>query len=470
MESDLGFKAFSQAIKTDPIGLLFAQWRRDYFVGQLMKVPGVARIIQSGSLARGTQIGPVHDVDLIVVFDPDVHPGFAIKGTSTEAQASAQAAIAYLEAELIEQLHPGRESDGGGLLKETEQRRHVVNYNDNWLGPFKGFIPSAPPVDVMPAVQEGTHLLIPERGTGWIEADPEWLIRAVEERQRQWKYFTKVVGMVKAWAKLNDLEMKNLAIEVMVLQHCPRPRLFQTLSVGEAVAQFFEAAAQAGVTSLTDPTGWCKGEIDPNLNFRKLGSALDAAAGLAREAMEAEHAWKNRRYAEAEVTHPDVFWRQLFGKKYPRTRERFLRPARTEPWFGRFTTEPVVSANVSPPNRRNNPKPKGPAGGGGPRDPDDRDPNGQHGRRPNGLGGGSPQKPRSRTPGGPDATAAKSSDGDARDPRRSARQHRGGPQRSSATRSPRRRSEAASGQPIANYWDRVFGPAVATVPVPLTFG
>ena len=439
MESDLGFEAFSRAIATDPIGLLFAQWRRDYFVSKLMEVPGVVRVIQSGSLTRGTQIGPVHDVDLIVVIDRDVHPEFGTKGSSTEAKESAQAAITYLEAKLIEQLHPGRESTGG-LLKETEQRRHVVKYNDDWLGPFKEFIPSAPPVDVMPALEEGSYLLIPERGTGWIDADPEWLIRAVEERQRQWKYFTKVVGMVKAWAKLNDLEMKNLAVEVMVLQYCPRPRLFQTLPVGEAVAQFFEAAARKGITSLTDPAGRCKGEIDPNLNFKKLRSALGLAADTARNAMNAEHAWKNRRYAKTEVTNPDVFWRELFGAKYPRTHERFFRPAVSEPWFGRFAAEPVrpVKTHTQRPTDKPEPKgpddlgPKAPPDGRGPKNPDDRDPTGPNGRGPNGPGGGSPQKPDSR--------------------------------------GSRRRPEAASAEPVANYWTRVFGPASAAASVPLTFG
>ncbi len=56
-----------------------------------------------------------------------------------------------------------------GLLKETEQRTHVVTCDGDWAGPFEEIIPVAPPVDVLPAVREGSHLLIPERGTGWIE-------------------------------------------------------------------------------------------------------------------------------------------------------------------------------------------------------------------------------------------------------------------------------------------------------------
>jgi hypothetical protein len=352
MESDDGFRSFSRAIESDPIGVLLAKWRQDVFIRKLKKLPDVVDVIPSGSLTRGTQIGTIHDVDLIVVFDPAQHPDYGIKGESGQAAESAQAAITHLENGLLEQLHPWRGA-AGGLLKETEQRRHVVKYGGDWAGPFREIIPSAPPVDVMPAVRAGSHLLVPERGTGWIDVDPEQLIRRVEQRQREWKYFKEVVGMVKAWARLNHLQMKNLAIEVMVLQYCPRPGFFETLSVGDAVARFFEAAAKARITTLKDPAGRC-GEIDPRMNFGKLRSALDDAAVLSRLAMDAERAWK-RPYAVGEVTHPDEFWRVLFGKKYPRTKERFWRAPETEPWF-----EPLHPDNP----RRNRPD------GGGPDGPD----------------------------------------------------------------------------------------------------
>ena len=80
--------------------------------------------------------------------------------------------MTHLESKLLEQLHPWRGAEAG-LLKETEQRTHVVTYHGDSAGPFTEIIPSAPPVDVMPAVREGSHLLIPERGTGWIDVDPE---------------------------------------------------------------------------------------------------------------------------------------------------------------------------------------------------------------------------------------------------------------------------------------------------------
>jgi hypothetical protein len=439
MESDDGFRSFSRAIETDPIGMLLAKWRRDVFIRKLKQLPDVVDVIPSGSLTRGTQIGPVHDVDLIIVFDKAKHPDYGIKGTTKEAKESAQAAITHLEGRLLEQLHPWRGA-AGGLLKETEQRSHVVKYKGDWAGPFKEFIPSAPPVDVMPAVREGSHLLIPERGTGWIDIDPERLIRQVAQRQREWKYFTAVIGMVKAWARLNHLKMKNLAIEVMVLKYCPRPGLFETLSVGDAVARFFEAASKATITRLLDPSGRC-GEIQPGMNYWKLRSALSDAADLSRQAMDAERAWKNRHYAVGEVIHPDVFWRKLFGRKFPRTRKRFWRAPETEPWFEMYAAEPVAPAEAGRPHHPGK-RPPTPPDGGGPTPPD----------------GGGPTPPGGGAPTGPDR--------DPDQPRPRPHRPSDRPPRPSSPHGPRRRPEPA----VASYWTNVFGPAAATASVPLTFG
>lgn len=444
MESDDGFEFFNRAIRTDPLHVMLAKWRQEVFTRKLRKLPDVVEVIASGSLARGTQIGPVHDIDLIVVFDRSVHPDYGIKDRSDDATESAQAAVTHLEDGLLEQLHPWRGATGG-LLKETEQRTHVVKYRGDWVGPFKD-IPYVPPVDVLPAVREGSHLLIPERGTGWIETDPERLMRRVEERKREWNYFAEVSGMVKEWARLNHLKIRNLAIDVMVLTYCPRPRLFETLSCGEGVAQFFEAAfdpkkAKKGLgelKQLESLKSLCK-EIDPDINFDKLKSELEKAARLARRAMDAENEWKHRQHIVGEVIHPDEFWRELFGKKYPRTRKRYWRAPETEPWFGEYTGERRTTGERGESNGPGNPRPRSPAGGGGPgrqnRDPDDPRPG------PSGPRGG-PRRPSDRPPSpqGP--------------------RHR-------TERTSTKRTSAETG---ANLWTGIFGSSAATPSVPLTFG
>ncbi len=441
MESDDGFRSFSKAIESDLFGVFLAKRRRDDFIAKLKELPDVDEVIESGSLARGTQIGPVHDVDLIVVFKSPAHPDY---GRNRE---SAQAAMTHLENELGEKLHPwlGRRE---GVLKETEQRRHVVTCYADWTVALADIMPLAPPVDVMPAVREGSHLRVPERGTGWIDVDPEKLMRQVEQRQREWKYFKEVVGMVKAWAEHNHLGMRNLAIEVMVLKYCPRPGWFETLSCGEAVARFFEAAAKDQITSLKDPAGRC-GEIDPHMNYMKLRTALNRAAGLARQAMDAEHAWKHRSHATEDITHPDEFWHKLFGRKYPRARQRFWRAPATEPWAGKYAVKSATTVRLDATDLPGDkPRPHGP-GGGRPKGPD-HNPDDPH-LRPYGPGG-EPRPP--RWPRRPfDGPPSRPGGGDAR-PRPS----------------PSERLTTESAEPGANLWTGILGPAIAPVSVPLTFG
>jgi hypothetical protein len=134
MESDDGFRSYSHAIESDPIGVLLAKWRRDAFIEKLKKLPDVVDVIPSGSLARGTQIGPVRDVDLIVVFDSTKHPDYG------SGQQSAQGALEHLQRGLLEQLHP---VSGGeeGLLKDTTLGKHVVKCYSDVPRPFADVIP-----------------------------------------------------------------------------------------------------------------------------------------------------------------------------------------------------------------------------------------------------------------------------------------------------------------------------------------
>lgn len=444
MESDDEFRAFGKAIKSDPIAVLLAKWRRDSFADKLKRLPDVVDVIPSGSVARGTHIGPVHDVDLIVVYDRAKHPDYGNEAKSPEAVKSAADAITYTEKQLLEQLHPwsGKTLPEG----ETEKHTHVVTYRGDFAGIYAEVIPSAPPVDVMPAVRQGSHLLIPERGTGWIDVDPEWLIRKVEQRQREWKYFTEVVGMVKHWAEINNLHMKNLAVEVMVLKYCPRPGLFETLSCDEAVARFFKAAADAHLASLKDPAGRC-GEIDPHMNFSRLQKALNRAAGLSRKAIDAEHALKKNAWAGG---YPDDFWRELFGSKFRRTRKHFWRDTQCEPWHekegpkvgseywdtgwcGGGPDTPDDEGPKPPGDAGPSGPPRGPDGpGGGPRRPDEPRPPGEPG--PPGGGFGRPDGPRPRPHG----------------------------------HAPRR-AEPVRAKASSSFWTAAFGSAV-TISVPLTFG
>ena len=405
MDSDEAFDRFSKAIESDPLDVLLARWRRDTFTSRLRKLPGVVEVIHSGSLARGTQVEGIHDVDLIVVFDADQLPDPSL------GSRSAAAALEHLQTGIEQRLGAGQ----GPLTREisgTQLRNHVVRCQDVSLGPFDGIIPSAPPVDVMPAIRRGSHLLVPERRNDrWVDVDPEKLIRLVEERKREWKYFDEVVRMVKVWAEHAHLDIKSVAIEVMVLQYLPRPRFFETLSCGEAVARFFEAASRASISTLRDPARG--GKIDPKMNYAALRRELNKAAGLARQAVDAERAIANPALAEGMVKPPGFFWRQIFGRKYPYSGKHYWHPQYSEPmtwgkparkhpadftdpggWAGRRPptegtdwrfggpSEPPFNGPPWPPR----PGPRGPEGSG---------PTGPTG--PSGSGGGGGDVPRPRT-------------------------------------------------------------------------
>jgi hypothetical protein len=177
------------------------------------------------------------------------------------------------------------------------------------------------------------------------------------------------------------------------------------------------------------------------MNFGRLRQAVDDARGLAGQAMDAEHAWKDRHYAVGEVIHPDVYWRKLFGEKYPRTHKRFFREPAAEPRIARYTAEPAAGR----PNSADKPPPRRPPRGS--RGPDGGGPSG---------GGGSPKRPR----------------GPAEHPRPRPHVTHDEPRLPSRPRAPRLRPEPAPvlAEPSVSFWTSVLGPATAAAAVPLTFG
>lgn len=301
------FREFARKMETDPLLRQVTYSCRAAVIMALKKCPDVIRVIQSGSLARDTNVGPIHDIDLIVVFREQAHQDWNGAG-------SAESALNYMQVTIGETLQGGL----FGLVRDTELRNHVVKSTPTTsIGQLVGLTPGTPPIDVMPAIQVGSRLSVPERLTDqWIETDPERLIKMVEARQRQWSNFNQVVKMIKVWAKNQNLEMKSLAVEAMVLKYLPKPGIFESMSCTQAVACFFAAASDADITTLEDPTG-LSGEIDQNFDYGKLREALKAGAEDASKAVEAELAWKNRHSARELVEHPAVHWRKVFGKDFP---------------------------------------------------------------------------------------------------------------------------------------------------------
>jgi hypothetical protein len=387
MNSD-PFDKFADDIGSDPLRVLQARWRRSTVIGALEGRPDVIEVIPSGSLARGTNVGPIHDVDVIVIFDQSMHPEWHGNG-------SAQAALEHTQAAIRETLQAGLERPLG-LVHDTELRNHVVKCDlDPSLGPLDVIIPDSPPVDVMPAVRDGSHLRVPERlSDRWIDVNPERLMEMVAARQRAWSNFDEVVRMIKDWADYHGLEMKSVAVEALVLQYLPKPGLFETLSCSDAIARFFDAASRARITRLVDPAR-LSGEIDPHLNYRKLRKALDESAGLARSAVDAERTWKNRHLAQEGVTHPNVFWQEIFGPhRFKRPRVWYWYPKspaeqpslETRHWFDEFAGPADESVRSWWPRHDGPSRPDSPGGPDGSGGPNSGGPAGDTGPRPHRRG------------------------------------------------------------------------------------
>jgi hypothetical protein len=304
MHTDDAFDIFQGKVNADAYHVFKARHRRNIFAEALITLQDVAETVPSGSLARGTQLDPIHDVDLIAVFDKTAHPGWGEEGDS------AGQALRYTQERVRALL-----GDWGSLTRhvvgQTLLRNHVVKcfLEPRFLAEDKGFRGWFA-VEVMPALrdQQDGVLLIPERKYDrWQKADPEWLIAAVRHRQERWDYFVQMVRVIKFWSVHVDAGIKSLAIEVLALQRLPDLPADE-LSRPAALLRFFTAAATAVMLPIRDPAGYC-GEIQPDLDRAKVSGLLREAADIAADAV----AWEQQDEHHKAI----CCWRTIFGPEFP---------------------------------------------------------------------------------------------------------------------------------------------------------
>jgi hypothetical protein len=299
MWPDTAFDTHQTAVNAALDSVREARRRRNFFCDAFGKQPDVSETVPSGSLARGTQRDPIHDVDLIMVFRQEDHPDW---DTGTD---SADAALEYIRGQVTSMLGV----TAGTFAQEvrlTHLRTHVVKCFLDDPEDDNAFT-----VEVMPALRrpEG-GIRIPERGSdaGWVTADPEFLISEVAARHRKWRSFAPMVRAIKKWKDVAHLDMKSLTAEVLALNCLPAPQLGQVLTRPVALQQFFTAAASAVMEGVADPAGWC-GEIQPELDRAAVRAALLEAADVAARAVAAEQ----RDDHDAAV----CLWRSVFGPDFP---------------------------------------------------------------------------------------------------------------------------------------------------------
>lgn len=297
MSVDGAFNDYQGTIDEDPAVLAKARNRRKKFKTALKDEPDVKEVWSSGSLRRSTQLAPLHDLDLVVVYDEVQQPTWGQPGDSS--------------AEALEHV-AGRVTSLLGITSGTSSRLVRRTHHQDCNHAVKCFI-DAPnsgfTVDVMPALRtaKGT-LLIPEvHSREWVEADPEYLIREVQKRHDAWSHYRPMVRVLKDWrldaAEQMDSKVKSLVIEILALTCLPTAG-----SRSQALAKFFTSAALAVGQLICDPAQLC-GETQPDLDYDGLREQLEKARDLANDAVLCEQLGNT---ADAQR-----LWRDLFGDDFP---------------------------------------------------------------------------------------------------------------------------------------------------------
>jgi hypothetical protein len=293
VDIEKAFDSLQRTVNADPEMVKEARRRRNLFIDAFETLGDVEHGRPSGSLARGSQIDPIRDVDTYMEFDAAQHPTWGTAGTS------AQDALDYTQAK-VRELLGATEGSFAQVVRLATTRNHAV----------KCFLddpddPDAFTVDVMPVLKQadGT-LLIPEAlSSQWVPANPKYLIDEVARRHASWPYFVPVIRLLKRWTREKSTGIKPLVLEVMALDHLPEAQ-----TRGEALKRFFAAANYNIGWPVVDPAGLC-GEIQPDIDKAAAKKFLEEAAEISYRAEDAR--------ACGETDEAACLWRKLFGEAFP---------------------------------------------------------------------------------------------------------------------------------------------------------
>src|SRR6266498_4788028 len=157
MRPDAAFDSFQKVVYAKASHVREARRRRDVFRSAFNTLDDVTEVIPSGSLARGTQLDPIHYVDLIVVFDAAAHRDWG------DERGSAEAALEYTGG-MVTQLLGATDGSIREYVRHTELRNHVVKcfLESRWEVEHESFR-RAFAVEVMPAFRIQSRLRVPER-------------------------------------------------------------------------------------------------------------------------------------------------------------------------------------------------------------------------------------------------------------------------------------------------------------------
>lgn len=308
MSIESAFDDYQRTVNADIKQVRLARQRRDLYKEAFRSETDVAEVFGSGAIARSTQLKPIHDLDMIMVFTAEDHPDWGQPGDSSLD------ALHHVATRTMALLGP--DGSVASLVRQTrvEGRDRAVKC---FVDPPEA--ENAFTVDAMPALRQadGTLLLPSVHRRRWEQADPEFLIEEVAKRQAEWEYYRPVVRVVKDWRLDLGIDVKSLVMEVLALRCLPTSG-----SRAEALRSFFTAAAVDVNYGVDDPAGYC-GAIQPNLDLAALSAALRDAGVMAASACAAA--------ADGDTDEALRHWQTLFGSDFPAPQKPKLNPAVVAP-------------------------------------------------------------------------------------------------------------------------------------------
>jgi hypothetical protein len=281
MNQDEGFEVFDERLKLNPIERAAAILLHNKITGRLRAAEIITSAFLQGSSARKTMLGPLRDVDKIVILAD--RPDFRASPALAMAEIEKVLAAAYPEATF-------------------ERGRHALKVD---------FGPERCSFDIVPALETTTDdddVLIANTETGaWDRSNTRTLIRTVAERNQACDgSFVHQVRMGKQLV-VHTLEeiVPGLHVETYAFAAVTEP-----LTHAEACCRILEVGARLLAGDYPDPTG-----IDVISRKLKPGVAPQAQAGFATAARRAREA---QRLAAAGDHHSALaIWHELFGEKFP---------------------------------------------------------------------------------------------------------------------------------------------------------
>jgi len=295
MTIEAAFTALQQAVDADKKVVDTARARRNAFRGAFDNETDVQRTFASGSFARGSQIEPIKDVDLLVLYDETEHPDWGTPGES------AKNALEHLRDRVKALLFPDTIDPGSGIdpVRLTKVRDHAVTC---WLDDPDA--ENAFTVDVVPVLNRTiggipAGFFVPEISSeDWIASDPLDLVAKVLSRHKGSEgQFVKRLRLLKRFSLDRDRLMKGLTMEVLGLTHMPDGPAHNSL------ATFFAAAEEHVWQPICDPARLC-GEIEPDLDRQAASDAFGEAA---------KTGWRaNVALERGQVEKAICLWREIF--------------------------------------------------------------------------------------------------------------------------------------------------------------